>query len=163
MRARIIFIILKKKYENETKTNNTIVSPLILHIIADGIKNNVEYFIVCTASYTLCKQKTHIYNTYYTYFRKKTATLDLLVKILVFWRRYIQTPPSTLPNPSLLPRLGLILWAHNSAAIFKIRKKSAKKNILKITFNPKNSLNKDEYSFKSNEIFFFSIIVDFSL
>ena len=45
----------------------TIVSPLILHIIADGIKNNVEYFIVCTASYTLCKQK----NTYYTYFRKK--------------------------------------------------------------------------------------------
>ena len=86
---------------------------------------------------------------------KKTATLDLLVKILVFWRRYIQTPPSTLPNPSLLPRLGLILWAHNSAAIFKIRKKSAKKNILKITFNPKNSLNKDEYSFKSNEFFFF--------
>ena len=58
MRARIIFIILKKNYENETKTNNTtIVSPLILHIIADGIKNNVEYFIVCTASYTLCKQK----------------------------------------------------------------------------------------------------------
>ena len=60
MRARIIFIILKKNYENETKTNNTtIVSPLILHIIADGIKNNVEYFIVCTASYTLCKQKKH--------------------------------------------------------------------------------------------------------
>ena len=32
---------LKKNHENETKTNNTTVSPLILRIIADGIKNNV--------------------------------------------------------------------------------------------------------------------------
>ena len=52
---------LKKKYENETKTNNTTVSPLILHIIADGIKNNVEYFIVYVQLAIHCaSKKTHL-------------------------------------------------------------------------------------------------------
>ena len=154
MRAWIIFITFIKKYENETKTNNTIVSPLILHIIADGIKNNVVLHCMYSQLYIVQAKKhtsaIHIIPT----LEKKPRLQTYQSKFWSSGGGTYRHRPAHCPTPASF-RAWVSFCGHITVLQFlKSAKKCKKKHLKNHCSSKKKSSNKydDEYSSKRSQL-----------